>query len=75
MEKLVELPRRRPVVKAADGLRGYAHRVDIAEADAAAADGTHDLVDVDRLRRAVALFHAHGGLGVSLVTRIEGGGR
>ncbi len=63
--ELVQLARGGAVVETADGLRGDAHRVDVGQADAAAPDRAHDLVDVHRLGGAVALADAHGGLAVS----------
>ena len=67
--QLVELARRRPVVKAADRLGGDAQRVDVGETDAGAADRADDLVDVHRLERAAALADPHAGLRRGLLTR------
>ena len=61
----VELAGGGAVVEAADGLGGDAHGVDVRQAVAAALHGADDLVDVDRLKRAVALadLHLRGGFG------------
>ena len=65
----IKFPCRRTVVEPADGLRRDPERVDAGETDTTAIDGTHDLGDVDRLRRAVALFHSHGLLRIRIVCR------
>ena len=60
--QLVQLGGGGTVVQAGNGAGGHAHRVHRVQSGAAALDRADDLVEVDRLARAVALGHAHGRL-------------